>query len=145
MAESLGTEAGPLARRQDGISALQLPATPAAVPSAELHLLIAPPRCLQQRTDYSDGREIEYGPLLAVTTQNNLSCAADCLHLASACKGACRWQRVQEQAGDSAHTEKGLKALWGQDLLKMPSVGLQKGRPQATSGGDTSGALFVAN
>lgn len=99
VAESLGTEAGPPALRQDGISALQLPGTPAAVPSAESHLLIAPPRCLQQRTDYSDGGEIEYGPLLAVTTQNNLSCAADCLHLASACKRARRWRRVQEKAG----------------------------------------------
>lgn len=99
VAESLGTEVGPPALRQDGISALQLPGTPAAVPSAESHLLIAPPRCLQQRTDYSDGGEIEYGPLLAVTTQSNLSCAADCLHLASACKRACRWRRVQEKAG----------------------------------------------
>lgn len=37
------------------------------------HLLAAPPRCLQQRTDYPAGRWIKWDPLLAVTTQNNLS------------------------------------------------------------------------
>lgn len=70
MAQALGRGAP---GRAEWAALLCSSVTQIAQPSAAPHLLIAPARCLQQRTDYSDGRQVKRGPSLAVTTQNNLS------------------------------------------------------------------------
>lgn len=107
------------------------------------HLLIAPPRGLQQRTDDSDDGEIKWDPLLAVTIQNNLSpeqLTVSTWHLPAKERMGGRGGQRQLSPG----TEETRKALSRRDLLRGPSVGLQKGRPGRPSREDTKASLSLA-